>query len=116
MIHLLSIDRINGKRVNKEVPEDTEPTTLEELEKKRKRLLAELKKKHPDLTEAEQKAFLDVNFQYRDDELNPDPRFMPAPVCICGKVCKSDLSGTMVCECGQKWYDWRYDLKKWKQK
>jgi len=115
MIHLLSIDRINGRRVNKEVPEQKEQTTLDELEKKRKRELSKLRSEHPELTDDEKKAFLDVNFQYRDDELNPDPRFMPAPVCICGKVCKSDMSGTMICECEQKWYDWRYDLKKYKK-
>lgn len=118
MIILLSIDRINGKRINKARVTEQEPITLARLTTIHKSELHKLHNRHPELTDQEKYNTLDVNFQYKEFFLDkPDPRFMPKPVCFwCQSQVEPNLTGNMKCKCGREWYDWVYDLNKFNQK
>ena len=112
MIILLSIDRINGKHINKARVRAQKPLTPARLATIHKRELKKLYDKHPELSDSE-KSELGVYFQYREEEINPDPRFMPKPLCFwCQSPTAPNLTGHMKCSCGREWYDWRYDLNK----
>ena len=109
---IISTDTINGIRANKET--NLEDVTKTELEARRKDLLAELERNHPEMSSAEKKFELLVCFQYRDQHLGtPDPRFMPKPLCECGLTARSNNEGNIYCDCGNEWYNEHYNLSKY---